>query len=491
MFFFLEKLLANFSIYSDNNAFHIEGESFTYARLGSRVSAIQKKIAEFKDEDYFGVITRNSVDTYAAIFAIWLSGKTSVPLSVNTPKSRISNIVDQVGIKVVFDAFINPMLIENTYSINTLLLSSEIKPFIHSEKRQSDLYLLFTSGSSGFPKGVRISVNNLNSYLDAISGLGYQLDCNDRCLQVYDLTFDGSIQSYLFPLLYGASVYTIPQDEIKFLSIIKAVNNYQITFLKMTPSVLHYLMRYLDRIEFPSVRWSIFGGEALLVSLIEKWQNCVPNAEIQNVYGPTETTVNCSMYQWRRDGLNKERNGILSLGKIYQGSVGLVFNENGFVVQNGVEGELCISGPQVTSGYWGSELLNSNAFFTFKVDGVALRFYRTGDRVIKDDDGDLFFIGRNDSQIQINGYRVEVGEIENHAGYFTNARCIALVHRDVMNVQYLYLFVESDQFTNEEIITELKSKIPDYMLPHKVIFVDHLALLSSSKVDRQKLLELI
>jgi amino acid adenylation domain-containing protein len=490
MSFFLEKLLSNFTTFGNHTAFHIEDESYTYAGLGLRVAAIQQKIAESADEQYIGVITRNSVDTYAAIFAIWLSGKTSVPLRANTPADRILNIVNQVGIKLIFDASTNPLMIENTTTVNTQTLTSTQNSRIIPVDGETDIYLLFTSGSTGFPKGVRISRNNLDSYLDTISKLGYQLNTNDRCLQVYDLTFDGSVQSYLFPLLFGASVYTIPQDEIKYLAITKAVKEHQITFLKMTPSVLYYLMPYFDRIKFPSVRWSIFGGEALTIPQVEKWQNCVPNAEIQNVYGPTETTVNCSMYRWKRDGLNKERNGILSIGTIYQGTLGLVFSE-GIEVKNSEAGELCISGPQVTKGYWNNETANRNEFFDFIVDGIVRRFYRTGDTVIKDDDGDLLFIGRNDSQVQINGYRVEPGELEYHASQFTNVRCITLVHHDDLKGQHLYLFVESGQFSSEEIIQYLKSKIPDYMLPHKVMVVDRIPLLSSGKADRQKLLTLI
>jgi D-alanine--poly(phosphoribitol) ligase subunit 1 len=488
---FLEKLLSNFTIYGNNIAFCINDVNYTYSVLGSRVAAIQQKLEEFTNEQYISVITRNSIDTYAAIFAIWLSGKTSVPLRANTPADRISYIINQVGIKVILDASTNPLLIENTTTIHTQSLTSKVNPRITPIEGEADIYLLFTSGSTGLPKGVRISRNNLDSYLNTILKLDYQLTVDDRCLQVYDLTFDGSIQSYLFPLLFGASVYTIPQDEIKYLAVTKALQEHQITFLKMTPSVLYYLMPYLDRIKFPSVRWSIFGGEALQVSLVEKWQNCVPNAEIQNVYGPTETTVNCSMYRWKRDGLNKERNGILSMGPVYQGTLGLVFGDEGIVVKNGEIGELCISGPQVTKGYWGNETANKSAFFEYSVDGIIRRFYRTGDRVINDNEGDLLFIGRNDSQVQINGYRVEPGELEYHATRYTNARCMVLVCLDDKIGQHLCLFVEAGQFSSEEIILYLRSKIPDYMLPYKVIFVDRIPLLSSGKADLQKLLTLI
>ena len=489
MAFFLKKLLENFTVYGTRTAYVIEGVGYTYADLGSRVATFQKKVFEFDGEHYFGVVTRNSIDTYAAIYAIWLSGKTFVPLGATVPSERILNIVSQVGINVVFDAGNDPLPLENVVVHHQQPTIGE-QPIYLEVGEDTDVYLLFTSGSTGTPKGVRISRNNLDSYLRTISKLDYCLTPDDRCLQVYDLTFDGSVQSYLFPLLFGASVYTVPQDGIKYLAITKAIIEHQITFLKMTPSVLYYLMPYLDRLIFPSVRWSVFGGEALMVPLVEKWQKCVPNAEIQNVYGPTETTVNCSMYRCKKDGIHKERNGILSLGSAYEGTLALVFDGDR-VVNNGEVGELCISGPQVTKGYWKNEQLNNCVFFDYPVDGVSYRFYRTGDYVVKDDEGDLFFVGRNDSQVQLNGYRVELGELEYHTSQFADAQCVAFIHEDVLNVGNLYLFVESVKFTQEEIIDNLKSKIPGYMLPHQVIFIERMPLLPSGKVDRQKLLSLI
>lgn len=492
MEYFLKQLCLNFKTFNEKTAFHIEGVSYTYSDLEKKVAMVQQKISTLGDQQYFAVVTRNSIETFASIFALWLSGKTSVPISKKTPFERNRYILDQVGVKTIFDSSREPLVFDAVSTIITSNLHS-----INSEAElvevpiDTDLYLLFTSGSTGLPKGVRISRKNLDAYLNAFFNCGYQIDSNDRCIEVFELTFDASVQCYTFPLMKGASVYTLPDDGIKFLSILKVLQQHNITFVKMTPSAIFYLQPYFDKIHLPDLRYCLFGAEAFPVELVYKWEKCIPNAAIHNVYGPTEATINCTFYKWTKGGENKSRNGIASIGKPYIKMKAIICDENLQEVPACMQGELCISGPQVTLGYWQDTENNDRAFFNHFVGDENCRFYRTGDLAIKDEEGDLLYIGRLDSQIQIDGHRVELGEIEHYARCFTGVKCVALAIDDSGIAKSIVLFIETEENRDEDIIAYLRTNIPSYMIPHKIEFVKQIPLLSSGKTDRQKLLTLI
>ncbi len=203
---------------------------------------------------------------------------------------------------------------------------------------QAIAYILFTSGSTGIPKGVPISYSNLQAFLEGLETMGVKLNTSDRCLQMFDLTFDLSVMSYLTPLLAGAAVYTVPEGEIKFMAVYRLLEEYEITCALMVPSVLTYLLPYLEDIDLPAMRFSLFCGEALYQDAAFAWQKSVPNARVWNVYGPTEATIFCT-YSAIRDNL--AYNGIVSIGSPMQHVQCLVLDEQNHIAETHTKGELC------------------------------------------------------------------------------------------------------------------------------------------------------
>ena len=276
----------------------------------------------------------------------------------------------------------------------------------------------------------------------------FEIGQQDKCLQMFDLTFDLSVMSYLVPLLKGACVYTVPGDKIKFGHIAELMEEQRLTIALMVPSILHYLRPYFEEIEFPDMRYSLFCGEALPLDLTDEWSKCVPNSKILNVYGPTEDTIFCTSYTFIRNQVNKSYNGIVSIGKAMAGTDMIITDENNDILPSNKIGELCLSGRQLTPGYWNNDEKNKKTFFEIAFKDKLTKFYKSGDLGYTDEDGDFFYMGRLDNQIKIQGFRVELSEIEFHCKkYLDKYNAVALAfHNNAGKLSFSTLFgLEEDR----------------------------------------------
>jgi non-ribosomal peptide synthetase component F len=224
-----------------------------------------------------------------------------------------------------------------------------------------------------------ITRENVGAFMASFWKTGIQINEDDRCLQCFDLTFDVSVQSYLVPLTKGACTYTIPHDQIKYSYVYGLLEDHQLTFGVMAPSMIRFLRPYFDEINIPSLRYSILTAEASPVDLIDEWSHCIPNAEIYDFYGPTEATIYCTYNKYTRGGNNKQVNGMLSIGKPMNGINAIIIDSALNILQPGNKGELCISGDQLTPGYWKNPEKNKGSFFEIEYGRVTTRFYKTGE----------------------------------------------------------------------------------------------------------------
>lgn len=482
-------LLKVISTYGNQNAFFINEQFHTYNEFGERISCIRKEI-ESICEDIVGLVANDDLETYASIFALWMEGKCYVPLHPEQPIERCEDIIEQVGMRYILDSsretrYQNKSVIM-TKAINSYRVADMELPVECNDK--SLAYILFTSGSTGRPKGVTISRSNIAHFIHAFWELGYQLDENDRCLQMFDLTFDLSVQSYLTPLLVGACVFTVPLTKLKYGSIFELIDEQDLTFALMVPSIIHHLRPYMDEINAPFMRYSLFCGEALPTEITREWSRCIPNARIDNVYGPTENTIYCTCYTYNRESDNKECNGVLCIGKAMKNTKAIIINESGQNVPAGEKGELCLSGAQLTPGYWNNQEKNIEMFFI--KDGI--RYYRTGDLCSMDETGDIMYHGRMDFQVKIQGYRIELGEIEHHARSFMNGKnAVAVAFQSPIGNMEIALFLENNNVNLNELNIYLRSKMPVYMIPSKLIIVDTFPLNMNGKIDRNQLKKLL
>ncbi|MDD5571071.1 MAG: AMP-binding protein [Bacteroidales bacterium] len=495
----LEKIKNSCEKFPERNAFFINDKFYTYKEFSYLVSNIKDLIEkeETKKGNLIGIIINDDIYTYSSIFAILFSGNAYVPINPDNPIDRNINIIEQAGIKIILTSERIPEL-ENHKKLKTLKISdtskieNKIQPLVISDISDNEsAYLLFTSGSTGIPKGVPITRKALDSFVDSFFLLDYKINQNDGFLQMFDLTFDLSIMSYVIPLCIGACVYPVPSNVIKYTGVYDIMETHEITFALMVPSILSFLRPYFNDIKLEKLRYSLFCGEALYDDIAGEWSECVPNALIQNVYGPTEATIFCLTYNWNKKYSEKKSfNGIVSIGKPMNNVSAIIVDENLKILPDGEKGELCLSGNQLTEGYWKDIEKNKESFF--KLNNKEKLFYRTGDICFIDEGGDFAYCGRLDNQIKVQGFRVELSEIEHHVRQITglaNVAAIPLVNK--FGNTEIYLFVENYQDDANKIHEYLKLKIPQYMLPVDISSIPVFPLTSNGKINRKALLELI
>ncbi len=474
----------------DRIAFVINEQEYTYKDLAESISGIRKIIQEkvSDNEVHIGLIANDDIQTYAAIFAIWFEGKSYVPLDPESPEERNDNIIKQTNIRSIVDS--SDVVVYPDYNtISSTMAKGNIDDLEPKQVRDKSIaYILFTSGTTGIPKGVPITFSNLIAFCDAFFDFGIQIDENDRCLQMFGLTFDVSVMSFMLPVLKGARVYTIPKDEIKFSYIFELIQDERLSYALMVPSILHYLRPYFDEIDSPYLKYSLFCGEGLPVDVTEEWAQRLPNTKIMNVYGPTESTMLCTGYTYDKDA-KKTHNGVVSIGKPWKGVETIIINESNEILETGKKGELCLAGSLLTPGYWMNPEKNEEAFFYTEYNGKKTRFYKTGDLSYIDADGDIMFLGRIDFQAKVQGgYRVELSEVELYAKEgLHKINAVAVAYTNGVGSTEIGLVIESEKFDLTELSEYMKAKMPAYMIPSQIKFMETFPLNVNGKIDRKEL----
>lgn len=488
----LEPILRNIADYSDNNAFCIDGKFFNYGEFGQQVTKVRSLIQsrDIKNRNV-GLVTNNDVITYASIIALWLDGYCYVPLHIKQPIDRCSSIIGQVGIDTILDSSKKTRYDESLVIHTNLDTEISADLSIKEGVSEEDLaYILFTSGSTGLPKGVTLTRNNIGSFMDSFWDTGIDVTREDKCLQCFDLTFDVSVQCYLTGLIKGACVYTTPYGEGKYLYVAGLIDEYKLTFAVMAPSMLRFMIPFFDQLDMSSLKGCILTAEGCPKNLLDIAYNKCPNVVLYDFYGPTETTIYCTYYKLSRDVENKELNGIISIGKPLKHCVGVILDENKKELPIGEKGELCIAGDQVTKGYWKNPEKNESSFFYMDYQGNNMRFYHTGDLCYKDAEGDIMYSGRMDNQVKIQGFRIELGEIEYHARVILNRNIVCLA-KEQDGINTLYLVIEGEPVDTTELVKYMKSKMPSYMIPQNISFMATFPLNNSDKIDRPKIKSMI
>jgi amino acid adenylation domain-containing protein len=473
---------------SDNDhekALCIDDEFFTYRDLKFRTAKIVAHLTKLGyQQQSIAVLLDDNIDTYAALLAIWYTGNIYIPIHPSYPPSRVKTIIQSANVKLIFSSEENessPLLI--SYNSLKETESKELnEPYRYTQK--DIVYILFTSGSTGVPKGVQINYSNISSFIQHLDVLNLGLNKQAGYLQMFEMTFDLSVVSILLPFINTGTLYHVSSKSVKYLEIYRLLEDYQIEFAIIVPSVLAMLRPYFSSIELPNLKAVGLSGEAVPLDLTKEWQVCCSNAKFFNFYGPTECTIFCTYYEIPKDDI-AALNGIVSIGKVNNNCLALCLKEDGTTAQEGEKSLLWIGGEQVSPGYLNNEELNQSLFIIR--DGI--RYYNTGDVVIKNEKEEFFYLGRKDHQVKISGYRIELSEVEYNATRSLNTKSIVIATEDKKGMMQLVLFVVKTGLTNADLLEKLKQSMPGYMVPTVILQVDEFPLNDNGKLDRKQLKE--
>ena len=431
----------------------------------------------------------------AAIAAAQALGRAYVPLSVSHPATRIQQILDAVdpALIVQSDRTATRMaevlsdrypLLRVSRQLDKLSWARSPKPVVGSASPiGSDIaYVMFTSGTTGRPKGVPVRTESLMAYLD-VATKRFGVRPGDRVSHFFELTFDLSVHDVFVTLLGGGTLVVIPAEQRMLPA--RFLREKEISHWFSVPSAAETLHRVgaLRPGVFPHLRQTLFCGEPLRWPVAEAWQAAAPNSRVINLYGPTEATIAVSYYVIPgRRSQSDDIYGIVPIGQVFEGQHSRISTrpEAG---EHPNRGELWLSGSQVISGYLDAR--DGPAAFAFDLDGVA--WYRTGDAVERDGDGLLHFVGRIDHQLKISGYRVEPAEIEDaiHRAFPGCRSVVVRCDRGKRRGLVAAIFSEEGDGPAASAVREAcATSLPSYMIPAHVIELVSWPVNANGKIDR-------
>ena len=429
-----------------------------------------------------GVVAGRSVEAYVGILAAVYAGVPVVPLLADFPAARTAGMLAaaEVGALIV-DAQGAALLPELAAAGVDLPVVTPGRPLREPRPvSPSDVaYVLFTSGSTGRPKGVRLTHGNLSHYFDLMD-TWYDFTSADVFSQVANLNWDMAISDLWCAWGAGATLVSVPARAYRDLPAYLAEHGISVWFSAPSTIALVRRMSGLTPGSMPTLRWVYFGGEALRCDDTNDFQLAAPNAAVLNVYGPTEMTITTHRHRWS-PSLSPALavNGVVPLGPLHDGLEELLLDEAG---EAGAEGELWVTGPQMSAGYLDPE--DGRDKYLHR-DGRV--WYRTGDRVRRVGDGELVYLGRVDAQVQVHGLRVELPEIDHALRTLPEVEDAVTVAPATDAGTELVVYYTGEPTTASGLARQLARVLPRHMVPKHYRHLVEFPLNSNKKVDRLRL----
>jgi amino acid adenylation domain-containing protein len=482
-----------------------KNQQLTYQQLNDRANRWAKHLVKLgvETETIVALMGDRNIDFLTAVLAIFKAGGAYLPLNPEHPVERMQQVLSQgkvpfilaqqqylsAVISIVGQLKIKPQLLY-IEDLDRLEYSTENLPIRSTPDNLA--YVIYTSGSTGTPKGAMLEQRGMVNHLFAkITDLN--LTANDPIAQTATQTFDISIWQFLVALLVGGTVEIIPTEiATDPTQLFALVEDRQISILEIVPSLLRMMIQQIidgaTPTKLSNLRWLLLTGEALPPQLCRQWFDYYPTIPMLNAYGPTECSDDVTHYPIESPPAPSVLN--LPIGHPISNTQLYILDNHLQSVPIGVAGELYVGGAGVGRGYLNAPELTEAVFIPNPFSHSArARLYKTGDKGRYLADGNIEFLGRIDFQVKIRGFRIELGEIEAVLNLHPQVQeAIAIAREEQAGNQYLAAYiVPSSPIETSDLRDFIKQKLPDYMVPNALIFLDRIPLTANGKIDRHAL----
>jgi bacitracin synthase 1 len=473
-------------------------EKLTYDELNQKANALARTLRQdgVNSDTIVGLFVERSIYMIIGILAVMKAGGAYMPIDSEYPSDRItymlensdaSSLITQKHMKNRVDFSGKIYAIDDTYSY--MEESGDLEPI---STVNNIAYVIYTSGSTGKPKGVKVEHRSLVNYITWFSKKA-DLKEKDKTILLSSFAFDLSYTSLYSSLLSGGELHIVSKEDYTDPEkLLHYINSNEITYIKATPSLFSMLVNTYSFNKSDickSIRLIVLGGEPINVTLVEKYNQLYPDAQIMNHYGPTECTIGCIATLIDLNNLNEyKRCPVIGMP---------IDNAKVFILDNKLEpvaigqtGELYIGGSCLARGYMNLKDLDKERFlknpFTRNNND---RIYKTGDLGRYLEDGSIEFLGRIDNQVKVRGYRIELGEIENSILSYpgVDKACVIDIEDSYGNKEICAYIVTSKELTTYNLRKYLLNKLPTYMIPSYFVTVDEIPITSNGKVNRKAL----
>lgn len=509
--------------FPDREAIRFQGQGITYAELDAITNRMARALisAGLQKGDRVGIYLHKSPASVYAIFGILKAGGVYVPMDPNSPVKRLAFIARNCDIGIVISsaekqAQLSQLLDEPT-PLRAVIVAGEVTPDLEPEARaievitwegvrgmeampvdqagtiENDLaYILYTSGSTGDPKGVMIAHRTIFTFINWCHDT-FKMTEHDRVTSHAPFHFDLSTFDLFVTIKAGGTVVLVPEKLSVFpMHLVQLLQDEAITVTYMVPSILSLMVTYgrLGTFDLSALRLMLFAGEVFPIKYLRELVQSVPHPDYYNLYGPTETNV-CTYYRVLPDDVMPGRDKPVPIGMACENMAVFAVDEHGQLVnQPGVEGELWARGSCVALGYWGDDERSAARFvpnpFQPEFKEIA---YRTGDIVVLDEDGRNWrLVGRRDHMIKSRGYRIELGEIESvlYKHELVQEAAVVAIPDDLVGNRIKAFVVPAGgtALNSKELQDHCGRSLPRYMVPESIEFMADLPKTSTGKVNR-------
>lgn len=432
--------------------------------------------------------------TIVAFYGVIYSGCCYVPIDEEMPRHRIELIFQNLSPKAVICDYETRSALGsygyegNIYTYEEIVKTQADEEILSSiREKQLDIdpiYIVFTSGSTGVPKGVAACHRSVIDYIEGLSEI-LRVDENTVFGNQTPLYVDACLKEMFPTLKFGATAYIIPRNLFLFpLKLTAFLNEYKINTICWVVSALTMISAFgvLEK-EPPKYLHTIaFGSEVFPIKQFNLWKKHIPHARFINLYGPTETTGMCCYYEVDRDFGSDEA---IPIGKPFPNTEIILLDEDNRIPERGEAGEICIRGTRLTLGYYNNFEKTAEVFVQNPLNSSYPELiYRTGDLGRYNEKGELVFVSRKDNQIKHMGHRIELGEIESAANSHPDVKIACCVYDERKNKIVLF-YVGS--VTTADMARFMKSKLPRYMVPNVLKILESMPLTANGKLDRMAL----